>query len=142
MANRFNSSIILNYDNGESVIALLDPFDQVAAFDEPNKNADVQNYLGLIPTILTPQKGNPWTEAIRENYRATSGGICCDLTELITMNGYIWKGELDNGYQEPDLYPIAIFEHVRTGERVAFYKYALTAVFNDKNELLLATRLD
>lgn len=129
MANFKHPIKFYEYHNGGSLLALLDPFDQVP------EELNIQHFLGLIPNIIAPTKDADWCETIKENY----GFPCDDFTQWVHTKGYIWR---ENTGQDPDLLPIAIFENPRTREKVAVYKYAFVAVFAPDLKLKMATRLD
>jgi hypothetical protein len=137
--NRFRTIIKFAFASGDPVLGLLDPFDIVAPRNAPDKRERTFALLGFVPAMLNPIEGKTWAESIAANYREIVGGPAFEM-KGVKLRGYAWTGDAEDG--EPDLYPIAIFENLTTGERVAYYQYQLTAVLSRSNELIYATRLD
>lgn len=137
------------YENyGYRMLCVIDPFNKNLPDDDQipegyTRAEFISECLGLVPTILSYREaGLSWHECARQGYMATSGGLSVSMTDDVQLSGFVLLGAEEDGYKEPDLYPLAVFEQPDTGHRALFFPYAITCFTDEKGALLYATRFD
>lgn len=117
-------------------------FDPLKKFPQLKAPEDFYPHLGLIPqfTLTTEQKPKPLMQRVLENY--DGGQMSVDLRKCTKVVNNVMIGQDNDGFKEPDLYPLARIIDTVTDESFDVYHYALCVFYDADENLTFITRID